>query len=338
VIIKSYEIKKIQNFSEYNFFLVYGENEGLKKDIKEKIKTELKKKVKDMELLSLYENDIMNDEENFYNSIYSGSLFSSNKMITINNGTDKIIQQIKNIINKYPKNIFFIVFADILEKKSKLRSFFEKNEETICIPCYLDNNKDLQIVTINEAKKNNINLSQEIINLLIEKSNGDRNNIKKEIEKIKSFTLNKKEIKIDEIKSIINFAGEYKTDNFINECLCGNIMQYKKILSEFYSGTTNQILLLRMLSSKLQRLLNMKKLENNYESIDSLLSTSKPAIFWKERPMVKKQLSIWRLNDLKIIIQEMNATEVLCKRNPQISKVIFYNFFTALCKKANNYS
>ena len=174
--------------------------------------------------------------------------------------------------------------------------------------------------------------------MLIEKSNCDRNNLKNEIEKIKSFALNEKNLEIDSIKSIINFSGEYKSDNIVNECLCGNIIQYKKILSELYTNTVNQILLLRVLSNKIQRLLSMKELQIKQQSLDNLLNEMKPPIFWKEKPIVKKQLIIWSLNDLKKTIQEINDTEILCKKNPQISKVIFFNFFNKLCKKANNYS
>ena len=129
-----------------------------------------------------------------------------------------------------------------MEKKSKLRNFFEKNKKTICIPCYLDSEKDLSLIAQLEFKKNNITISQEIINLLIEKSNSDRNNLRNEIEKIRSFSLNKKKIELEDIKSLINFSGDYKSNSFINECLCGNIKQYKKILSELYVDTVNQIL------------------------------------------------------------------------------------------------
>ena len=82
----------------------------------------------------------------------------------------------------------------------------------------------------------------------------------------------------------------------------------------------------------------MKKNENDYNNIDNLLDAAKPPIFWKEKPLVKKQLSIWNLQELNVIINEINNTELLCKKNPQISQVIFFNFFTKLCKKANNYS
>ena len=137
---------------------------------------------------------------------------------------------------------------------------------------------------------------------------------------------------------MINFSGEHKTDNLINECLSGNIIQYKKILSELYINTVNQIFLLRMLSNKMRRLLNIKEMENNYDNLDSLLNASKPPIFWKEKPIVKKQLTIWSIKRLKKTIDEINNIELRCKKNPQISKIVFFNFFSEVCKKASNFS
>jgi len=339
VIIKSYEIeKKITNLIKLNLILLYGENNGLKKDIKEIIIRNFKKEKDHIEFLSFYEDEIIQNEENLHNSIFSGSLFSNKKIITINNATDKILKQIEKIIEKDPKNIMLIIFSQILEKKSKLRNLFEKEDTTICIPCYLDNEKDLENIIYNELKKNNINLSRESINLIIEKSNQDRENLKNELEKVKSFAYNKKNIEIDQIKSLINFSGEYKSDSLINECLCGNIFQFKKILSEIYSNTISQIFLLRILSSKIQRLIKIKESEKDYNNIESLINNSKPSIFWKEKPIIKKQLLIWNYYDLKKIVYEINNVEILCKKNPQISQIIAFKFFNELCKKAKSYS
>ena len=339
MIIKSYEVKKKNlELLNYNLFLLYGENFGLKKDIKEFISKILKEKNNNIEFLSLYENEILANEENFYNLVYTQSLFSDTKIITIFEATDKIIQMVNSIYDKYPENIFLIVFSEILEKKSKLRNFFETKKKTICIPCYLDNEKDLEIIALLELKKNNIILSREAINLLIEKSNLDRNNLRNEIEKMKSYSLNKKKLEIEDIRSLINFSGDYKNDTLVNECLCGNISQYKKIISELYANTVNEILLLRILSNKVHRLLKIKEQENKSNNLDNLINTSKPAIFWKEKLFVKKQLSIWNIFDLKKIISDSNNTELLCKKNPQISNSIFFNFFSTICKKANNFS
>ena len=339
MIIKSYEIKKNKtNSLKNNFFLLYGENLGLKKDIKNFITNELKKKNDSVEILSLFESEIINNKDNFFNLIYSGSLFSQQKIITIYETTDKIIDIVKETYKKYSEDIYLIFFSNVLDKKSKIRNFFEKENKLTCVACYLDNEKDLATITQLELKKNNINLSRESINLLIEKSNSDRNNIRNEIEKIAAYSLDKEKIELDEVKSLINFSGDYKSDIFVNECLCGNITQYKKIISELYVNTINQILLLRILSNKIHRLLKIKEKTNESNNLETLINTFKPSIFWKEKTIVKKQLTIWKLKDLKEIIPNINNTEILCKKNPQISNSIFMNFFMEICKKANSFS
>ena len=182
MIIKSYEIKKNKlSIMKNNLFLLYGENLGLKKDIRNFILSEIKQKNSDLEILIHYENEIINDKDNFFNLIYSGSLFSQKKIITIYQSTDKIIDSIKEITQKYSKDIYLVFFADSLDKKSKIRAFFEKEKELVCIPCYLDSEKDLATIAQLELKKNNITLSRESLNLIIEKSNADRNNLINEI-------------------------------------------------------------------------------------------------------------------------------------------------------------
>ena len=339
MIVKSYELKKNRlSLLSNNFFLLYGENVGLKKDIKNFISNQIKEKDDKVEVSSLYENEILDNKDDFFNLVYSGSLFAKKKIILVQESTDKIIEIIKDTHEKYSEDIYLIFFSGILDKKSKLRTFFEKEKKLICIPCYLDSEKDLSIIAQVELKKNNITLSRESINLLVEKSNSDRNNLRNEIEKIIAYSLNKEKIDIDEIQSLINFSGDYKSDILVNECLSGNTSQYKKIISELYVNTINQVLLLRILSNKIHRLLKIKELAAETSNLDNLINTCKPPIFWKEKPIVKKQLTIWSLNDLKKTISDINNTEILCKKNPQISNSIFFNFFLEICKKASNFS
>ena len=339
MIVKSYDIEKnLNKFLKYNLFLLYGENEGLKKDIKNNLQAEIKNKNGSLESFSFYESEIIANDKNFYNSVYSDSLFSNKKIVIIKSASDKIISQLSDVVEKCPENLFLIIFSEILEKKSKLRNLFETNNKILCVPCYLDNERSLEGIAKIALREEGIVLSQECINLLIEQSNGDRNNLINEVEKIKCFALNNKKIEINEIRSITNFSGDYKTDSLVNDCLCGDILQYKKSLSELYTNTINQIFLLRILSNKIQRLLRMKEKENDYNNLDSLLSSNIPPIFWKEKPLVKKQLTIWDLDNLKKTNNEISYIETLCKKNPQISKIIFFKFISSICKRANSYS
>ena len=157
MIIKSYEVQnKIKDLLNFNLFLIYGENFGLKKDIIEIIKKNVNLKESNFEFISFYEDDLLNREENFYNTIYSGSLFGTTKIILINNGTDKIIDQLKDIGEKKVENTFILISSEILEKKSKIRNYFEKSKQALCIPCYADDEKSLTIIAASELKKNNM--------------------------------------------------------------------------------------------------------------------------------------------------------------------------------------
>ena len=91
MISKSYEIQKnISNFIKYSFFLLYGENFGIKKEIKECITKKIGNVGSNLEIISLYENDLLENEDDFFSTAYSGSLFGNTKIIIINNCSDKI--------------------------------------------------------------------------------------------------------------------------------------------------------------------------------------------------------------------------------------------------------
>ena len=334
--IKSYEVEKLKSLLiEKKIFLLYGENLGLKKEIKEIVKLSINKNGTKLEEVIFLESEIIKNDENFYNLIFSGSLFSNKKIILVYNVSDKIIPFIKKIESKCPQDIFLILFSEILEKKSKLRTFFESSDNMVCLPCYLDNEKSLELIIIKELKKEGINLSKESINLIIRKVNGDRINLKNELEKIKSFSENNKKIDHEQIKFLLNSSGEIKNDNLINTCLCGETFELKKILEDISIESLNQILLLKILSNKIRRLLSIKKQKKKNQTLDNMIFQIKPPIFWKDKPVIKKQLTLWKSEELANLINQINSLEVSCKKNPQISSAILFNFLTGLCKKAS---
>jgi len=174
--------------------------------------------------------------------------------------------------------------------------------------------------------------------LLIERASGDRNNLRNELNKLKSFALNKQMISYDQVKELTNMVGNYQNDYIVNICLNGDKKKLNKILKENNFSFEDFFILLKTFSKKIHRLLKIKEQENKSDNLDDLINTSKPVIFWKEKPLVKKQLSLWSLNDLVKIISDINNTELLCKKNPHISKVIFFAFFLKICTQANNFS
>lgn len=191
---KSYEIEKI-NFKESKFLLLYGKNEGFKSDV---IK-DLIFKNKTKEIINYHEKEIMENQEDFYNSILSNSLFNNKKFIIINYASDKIFKIIEELSKKKTYDVSILLNAGVLEKKSKLRSLFEKNKKFICIAFYPDNNQTLSKLANNFFRERKILISQLDINLIVSKCNGERMHLKNELKKIELFISNKKKFRMKKL-------------------------------------------------------------------------------------------------------------------------------------------
>ena len=337
MLIKSYEIlKKDLNF--LNTFLIYGENTGLKQDIvKSVIELKEKKNIK-YKQFKFEEEEIIKNQNDFFNLIFSGSLFDKKKVIFVNRTTDRLFNLISEISKKDIKDILIFFEASQLEKKSKIRNLFEKDKNLVCIACYQDNNFDLIKIINDEIKQTKIKLSTESINLLIERASGDRNNLRNEVNKLKSFALNKQMVSYDQVKELTNMVGNYQNDYIVNICLNGDKKKLNKILRENNFSFEDFLILLKIFSKKIHRLLKIKIFNRLEKNLDQIFNQIRPPIFWKEKEDVKKQVRLWNEKKLNLIIKKINEIELNCKKNHELSTNITLDFLATVCDEVNNYS
>ena len=330
MIIKNYQLET-NNISKYNFFLFYGDNEGLKSE-----KTDYLVKKTNYKKFLYNEKEVLNDTENFFNSLLTRSFFDDKKIIIIKNTSDKIINLLRNLINRKIEKIIIVFDADILDKKSKLRNFFEKENTLACVPFYPDDFKNLNLIAQNFFREKNIKASQEIINLIIERSNGSRQHLKNELEKIDLYTTNKKQIEFSEIEKLTNLGKNYDISELVETCLIKNEKKISKIINENNFSNEDTIIIIRTFLMKSKRLLDLSKNMKSNPNLESVISNYRPIIFWKEKEIVKQQLKIWSEQSLGKLIKETNNTELLIKKNINNSLNILLNFIFTNSKITNS--
>ena len=321
MIIKFYDLKKKFN-KNTNFYLFYGQNAGLiDETINNTIIPNSSKNVNYYE-----ENEVINNGDVFKEEILNRSLFEDSKLIMISRVTDKILPTIEEIIEKNINDVKILLRTVVLDKKSKLRNFFEKNSKTIIVPFYEDNNQTLSILAQNFFKEKKINISSENINLIINRSKGDRLNLKNELEKIFNFARDKKSISTEEIIKLTNLAENYDISELIDQCLSKNKKKTINILNENNLSSEDNILILKIFLFKLKRLKKLKETMIAEKNIEKVLSSYKPPIFWKDKDFIKKQLQNWSLDQINSLLKDINQLEILIKKNSQISNLITNNF------------
>ena len=295
MIIKSFELNKI-DLKKNNCYLLYGENEGLKNQtIEDNFKKKYFKKT-----FYYDESEILNNKDNFFDEILTKSFFENEKLIIIKRSTDKITLIVEEILEKKIDDLVLIFNSGSLEKKSKLRLLFEKHKEIICIAFYEDNNQTLSTITNRFFRDNKIPISQQSINLIINRCRGDRQNLKNELNKIQSFIKNKKKIQVSEILELTNLAENYSVTELIDSCLAKNKSKTINILNENNYNLEDCIIIIRTMLAKSKRLLKLFQEIKTSNNIESAISSIKPPIFWKDKQIVKDQINNWSYKILQL--------------------------------------
>ena len=331
MILKSFELAQVK-LNSHKFYLFYGDNEGLKEEtVKNLFEKNYKNKIHRYE-----EREILDNISNFFNIVLTKSFFDNEKLIIINRTTDKIKSIMEELIEKKPDDINIILNSKNLEKKSSLRKLFEKEKSVICVPFYEDNNQSLNSIISLFFRNKKIPISQQLINVLIERSRGDRKNLNNELEKINSFSKNKKKINLDEIMRLTNLADNYSASELVDHSLAKNTRKTVTILSENNYSDEDNIIIIRTLLTKLKRLVKIYELVDKKNNIEQAISACKPPIFWKDKPLVTQQILSWNKNLLKDLIYKTNEIELLIKKNSTLAKNILADFIINNSRKTNN--
>jgi len=321
MIIKYFEIDKT-DLNKSNFYLFYGKNDGLQNEIIKK------------SFINNFQGNINRyDEKEFienYNiiatEVLTKSLFESEKIIIISRTSDKILRLIQEILERDIKDIKFILKSGILEKKSKLRNFFEKNKNIVIVPFYEDDINSLSTIALNFIRKNNIKMSRESLNLIVNRANGNRENLKNDLEKIFNFSITNKNIDTGNIIKLTNLSENYGINELADSYLEKNIKSTSKILNENIFTEQDCVLIIRTILSKSKRLMNIIEIYNETKDLDEAIMSAKPPVFWKDKMSVKKQVKTWVLKELKNKIYEINDIETLIKINSRNSINLISDF------------
>ena len=329
MIIKSYEIGKI-NANRDCLVLFYGKNDGLKNEAIEILN-------KDKNNISNYEEkEILDNENNFIETILSKSLFDPQKFIIIKRATDKILKIIEILHLKNLEDTTIILNSDNLEKKSKLRSFFEKDKTLVCVPFYPDNDQTLSKLAYNFLREKKISISSSNINLIVNKCSGDRKTLINELLKIELFSKNGKQINSDNISKLINLSENHNISELIDNCLAQNKRKIISILNENNFSNEDCIMIVRSFLIKSKKLLALSKAFETNKNMDLTISSAKPPIFWKEKEITKQQILKWSSKNIKQLIYSLSETELQIKKNINNSINLITDFILFQSSSATN--
>ena len=315
MILKSFEVENnIKNILKFKFILIYGENIGLKEVFKRKI-ISLNDKA---DIINLYQEDISKNKDIILNEVKNVSLFARDKLIIVNQANEKTFPDITDLIDR-KENIKIILIGDLLDKRSKLRALFEKDNNLAIIPCYNDNDITLRKLIQNELKDFK-NINSNFINIIINYSNLNRKTILNNLEKIKSFYENKV-LSENTLEILLNSDRNELFEDIRDAALNGDKIKLNDLLSRFSFANEDTYLYLNMINFRLNKLLDIHKQNLSNQNYDVLISKIKPPIFWKDKPKFIELLKKWDKQRVIEALKYIGSIEKQIKSNSKLNSL-----------------
>ena len=224
-------------------------------------------------------------------------------------------------------------FSGLLDKKSKIRNFFEKSNNCGAVACYADNEISIKKL-IFERLKGFEGLSAQNINLIIQNSNLDRIKLKNELNKIVSYFQNKK-IETKKLEILFDFRINENFNSLKDEALNGNKSKTNELLSETIIESEKNIFYLALINQRLNKLSETLKIsrDNNFEAA---MNELRPPIFWKDKPIFMNQAKKWDINKIKNVLNKTYNLEIKIKSNTIINKnLLVKKLIVDICEMAN---
>ena len=331
MIFKSYVLEQnLKSIDDCKIILFYGENQGLKEEFKKNIK----EANKNNEKLNLLQDEIIKNENLLINEISNKSLFNNKKIIFI----DQVNEKILNIIEEMAEDVSdekIVIFAGNLDKKSKLRSYFEKSKLCGIVACYQDNEITIKKIITNKLSDYQ-GLSTQVINFIIQNTGLDRSKVNNEIEKIKNCFLEKK-INLEKIDLLLNIKTNDDFNKLKDEALKGNKIKTNKLLADTVFEPENNIYYLNSINQRINKLYEIEKMKQNNSNTETLVSSLKPPIFWKDKPVLIEQTNKWNENKIKKALEKTYTVELQIKTGSGIKNdLLIKNLMIDLCTVANS--
>ena len=225
------------------------------------------------------------------------------------------------------------LFAGILDKKSKLRNYFEKSKEMIIVPCYNDNEITIRS-KIAERLKDYQGVNHQSINVIINSTGLDRMRVSNELDKIENYFLDKN-IQKKDLFSLLNQSENESFDTLKNAAISGKNDKTNKLLSETIIENDKIIFYLSSINFRLNKLNEILSFKNS--NIEEAIEVLKPPIFWKDKPVFIEQAKKWNTEKLQRMLNKTFNLEIKLKSDVNLNKnILLKNLLVEICNTANS--
>ena len=304
----------------YLAYLFYGHDDGLVRERARKIALHFTDQIDDPFSVSrLSGQDVAADKAILPDSLNELPVFGGLRLVILSGMGSEMTEAVKIGFNSLHDKARLVIEARDVNTRHALVKFCDQHASCASVGCYQDDNRSLSDLAQQVFKRENIQISRDAVCLLVSQLGNDRAVSRQEIEKLALFAGSNGKLTEDDIHNALGDSGAVVGDQITVTILNGNVEQFKQIYSRSQQDGQPPISLLRQILSLFRNMLTARLTMETGQTSTAAISSLKPPIHFKIKPVVTAQLSKWTSDQLTEIIARLIATEIQMKTKSTVN-------------------
>lgn len=296
--------------------LIYGPDEG---QVREYASIIAKIAVKDpndpFACVELSEDNLKAEPTQLHDELFAMSMLGGERLVRLDGSGEAIGKLLTEIYdqNNQPE-AYLIVTAGELTPRSSLRALFEKHNKLAALPCYKDESYQVDALIGQKLREANIRADREVVQYLAANLGSDRRVTLSELDKLVLYCGEGGQVTLEEAIDLVGNSAELTMDDLCNALADGNIRGVDRIMQKLLRENVQPIQILRALQRYFLRLhLAATTMQQQRLSADQVINDMKPKVFFKQVPVLRRQLGLWKPAMLQEVLLMLTRAEQASK-------------------------
>ncbi|MEP9387113.1 DNA polymerase III subunit delta [Mesorhizobium sp. KR9-304] len=247
-------------------------------------------------------------------------MFSSRRLLWVRNaGAQKsLADDVKALSAAPPRDAVILIEAGDLKKGAPLRSAVETSAIGMALPCYGDEDRDIDSVIDDELAKTAIGIAMEARNALRRNLGGDRLATRGEIAKLALYAHGKREIELNDVLAMTGDVSGISLDDAVDAMLDGKIDAFDQAFSRQALGGSQAYLVLAAAIRQMQSL-HLMRASMTGRNAAAAVAAARPPVFFARRKLVERALDRWSTEALQRGLARLQTAVLATRQRPELS-------------------
>ncbi|MDX2028848.1 MAG: DNA polymerase III subunit delta [Alphaproteobacteria bacterium] len=296
--------------------LVYGPDAGL---VRERAEALAKKTVPDLQdpfrVALLTGAMLAEDPARLMDEMAAQALGGGQRLVRIQQAGDNVAGALTALLADMPAtDSLLLIEGSDLEKRSKLRSLCEGDEQAAAIACYVEEGPARQRVIANILKAEGVNAPRDVILFLGDVLPPDRMAMRSELEKLATYAKGASGISIEDVRAVVQDAGAAELDDLVFAVGGGDARKVRLLIDRLMEEQTSPVAVLRAAQRHFMRLQWARGQMDGGASAGEAVKKLQPPVFWKHAESMGAQLPRWSAVRLSRALERLYEAEAAVKR------------------------